>query len=92
LSTLLRDGPLLLLLLLFFGGGGEVLRWGGVGQFPKRNSCTAKTALKKWCKGSHRVKSRHGFYYPGLIFGAVAPDLVLKKFLDKLFPIKKRKR
>lgn len=69
-----------------------MLRWGGVGQFPKRNSCTAKTALKKWCKGSHGVKSRHGFYYPGLIFGAVAPDLVLKKFLDKLFPIKKRKR
>jgi len=57
---MLRDGP------LFFFGAGE-----GFGQFPKKSSCTTKTAEKNSCKESHRKKNNlaGAFYYPGPVFG-----------------------
>jgi len=55
---------------------------GGFGQLPETNSCTAKTAEKKPCKGSHRRKNQaSAFYYPGAISD-------VKKFLHKLLPTK----
>ena len=44
---------------------------GGFGQY-KKKSCTAKTAGKKSCKGSHGKKKRSEcfLFYPGPIFNA----------------------